>query len=80
MTPANMADAIGLGMLETSLPSAGHNPVSAIRRPVTKKAPVALAKPSPRVPEATSKAAPGVLQTIEMGIRNCQDKVIDKTP
>jgi hypothetical protein len=68
MTPASMAEAIGFGIDDTNLPSAGHRPVRTSNAPVTMNAPTALLKDKPSVPEEIRRAAPGVLQTIEMGI------------
>jgi hypothetical protein len=68
ITPASMADAIGLGIDDTRRPSAGQRPVRSNRNPVTMNAPTALENGNPRVPEEMSSAAPGVLQTIEIGI------------
>ena len=68
ITPANIADAIGFGIEETKRPSAGHNPVSNKRPPVTMNAPTALENGSPMLPEEIRSAAPGVLQTMLIGI------------
>jgi hypothetical protein len=63
-----MAEAIGLGIEDTNRPRAGHRPVNSKSTPVTMKAPTALENGNPKVPEEIRSAAPGVLQTIEIGI------------
>ena len=68
ITPASIAEAIGLGIEDTKRPSAGHNPVNSKSTPVTMNAPTALENGKPRVPDEIRRAAPGVLQTIEIGI------------
>ena len=80
ITPANIADAIGFGIDETNLPNAGHRPVSKSKNPVTMKAPMALLNGSPSEPAAINSAAPGVLQTILIGILYRKLKKIDKRP
>lgn len=80
ITPANIAEAIGFGMALTVRPRAGQRPVRAKSRPVTKNAPTAFAKPSPRLADETKIAAPGVLQTMEIGIRKRQESKIESPP
>lgn len=80
ITPASMAEAIGLGIDDTNRPSAGHSPVKSSSAPVTINAPTALEKESPMDPEAISKAAPGVLQTMLIGILYLVLRSIDRSP
>jgi hypothetical protein len=80
ITPASIAEAIGFGIEATNLPNAGHRPVRVSRSPVTRNAPAALAKPKPNVPDATKRAAPGVLQTIEIGCLKTHESTIERRP
>ena len=68
MTPANIALAIDLGILETKSPSFGHKPVSAKSKPVIRMPPITFAKPTPVRDAPVSNAAPGVDQTTDSGI------------
>jgi hypothetical protein len=80
ITPASIADAIGLGIDDTKRPSAGHKPVNSNSKPVTMKAPTALENGNPRVPDEIRRAAPGVLQTMEIGILWRQLSTIESSP
>ena len=80
ITPANIDDAIGLGIDETNRPRAGHKPVRVNKAPETINDPTATGKPRFKVPAATSMAAPGVDQTIDTGILYRSESRIESTP
>jgi hypothetical protein len=66
--PASIADAIAEGIRCTNLASAGQKPVMVSKTPDRKKPPTACSNSSPKPAEAAKNAAPGVDQTIEIGI------------
>ncbi|CAB4624010.1 unannotated protein [freshwater metagenome] len=80
ITPASIAEAIGLGIDETSLPRAGQKPVSSSKNPETINAPTELLNGKPRAPDEMRSAAPGVLQTILIGILNFVLSTIESKP
>ena len=69
ITPVSMAAAIDLGIPEINRPKTGHSPVSVSNSPQTRNAPVICSNECPKDPAEINRAAPGVLQTIEIGIR-----------
>lgn len=80
ITPASMAEAIGFGIEETNLPNLGQRPVSSNSKLEKMKAPTASENGRPSSPEEISSAAPGVLQTMLMGIRYFRLRKIESNP
>lgn len=80
ITPANIALAIDFGIADTISPSFGHNPVSTSKTPQTRMPPITLLKPIPETDEPARSAAPGVDQTIEIGILKRQLKTMESSP
>ncbi len=75
-----MALAIDFGIAETSSPSFGHKPVRARSKPQIRIPPIALLKPIPETDEPARSAAPGVDQTIEIGILKRQLRTMERDP
>src|SRR5580698_2915828 len=79
-TPASMALASGEGIAAIARPNGRIRPAATISAPQMRKAPTAEGKPPLTAPVVANKAAPGVDQATEIGMRDHRLNTMPASP